>query len=65
MLASCARPPIEKSVAIDLFLDQQFNVDGSGKHDKSVEWYIDNYKSRVFSGSTAERVKADSLYLEA
>lgn len=63
MLASCAAPH-EKSVAIDLFLNQHLNVDESGKHDKSIEWHIENYKSRVFSGATAEWIAADSLFIE-
>lgn len=64
MLASCANPQAgEIAVAIDLFLDQHLNVDGSGAHDKSIEWHRQHYLHRVKSGAEAFWVNADSLVL--
>lgn len=64
MLASCAKPDVgEVAVAIDLFLDQHLNVDGSGAHDKGMDWHRVHYLDRVKSGVEAFWIKEDSLKL--
>ena len=64
MLASCADPRHgEVAVAIDLFLDQHLNVDGSGAHDKSIEWHREHFNNRVQSGVESLWIKEDSLKL--
>lgn len=53
----------EKALAIDVFEDQQFNLDGAGKGDYGI--FSENLIKKLGSTDHIEILKADSLRLEA
>jgi hypothetical protein len=61
-LGVCARPD-ERIVAIDLFEDQDANIDGSGRHDKTIEYFKDLHRRYIRNEASIEFIKRDSLYL--
>ena len=64
MIASCAKDD-EFAVGIDLFEDQEYNIDGSGIHDKSIQYHQEKYLERVSSAAVPIWIQADSLYLDS
>ena len=64
MIASCGKDD-EFAVGIDLFEDQKFNIDGSGIHDKTIQYHQEKYVERVFSGAIPVWIQADSLFLNS
>ena len=64
MIASCAKDD-EFAVGIDLFEDQEYYIDGSGIHDKSIQYHQDKYLERVLSAAGPIWIQADSLYLNS
>jgi len=61
-LGACARPD-EPIVAIDLFEDQKDNIDGSGRHDKTFDYYRALHQKHIRNGAELVLLKGDSLYL--